>query len=110
MPLPKSLALATPTQSCTPAAPLCTPLCSWLPSQTEKQPSGSKGQSRVIAPCPLISSTGEGGSSLYPALQGAQGHQGEHARPAGDYTETQRCCLLILSPSCTFPLSTALPQ
>lgn len=51
-----------------------------------------------------------GGSSLYPALQGAQGHQGEHARPARDYTETQGCCLLMLSPpSCTFPFSISSP-
>lgn len=47
-----------------------------------------------------------GGSSLYPALQGAQGHRGKHARPAKDYTETQGRCLLILSPpSCTFRFS-----
>lgn len=102
----RDLALTTHTQSCTPDAPLCTPLRSWLLLCLEKDPSGSKEQSRVILPWPLISITGEGGSSLYPALEGAQGHQGKCVRPAWDYTETQGRCLLILSPpSCTFPFS-----
>lgn len=54
------LALTSRMQSCTPDAPLRTPLCSWLCLWLEKDPSESKEQSRVILPWPLISITGEG--------------------------------------------------
>lgn len=60
MPSLRDLALTTHTWSCTPGAPLCTPLCSWLLLWMEKEPSESKEQSRVILPWPLISITGEG--------------------------------------------------
>lgn len=50
------------------------------------------------------------GSSLYPALQGARGHQGEPAKLVRDYTETQGHCLFPLSPSsCPFPFSIHTP-
>lgn len=55
----RDLALATRTQSGTPGAPMCAPLCSWLLFWMEKEPSEIEEQSRVILPWPLISITGE---------------------------------------------------
>lgn len=100
-----NLALAACTQPCTPSAPCAHLFAAGCCSRWRRSPQKQEAeQGNFILTFDLHHR--REGSSLYPALQGVQGHQGEPVKLVRDYAETQGHCLFTLSPSsCTFPFS-----